>query len=102
MDELHVRMPGIAVSQTLHGRFPTVNRTIIHDQEHTPGVIVGWSRHHLLDQTIKRCDAVAGLTTTEDSSVMDIQSCEVNPGSTPFVSILDATRTTGFTRLSRV
>jgi len=95
MDELHVRMPGIAASQTLYGRFASVDRTIIDNQEHTPGVIVRWSRHHLLDQTIKRCDAVAGLTTTEDSSMMDIQSGEVNPGSAPFVSILDAARATG-------
>jgi hypothetical protein len=99
MYELHMWMPGIAAAQTLHGGFPPVNRTIVHNQEHSPGVIVRWSRHHLLDQTIERRDAVAGLATTEDSSMMDIESREVNPSSAPFVSILDAAWATGFTGL---
>jgi hypothetical protein len=102
MDELHVRVPGIAAAQTLYGRFPTMNRAIVDNQEHAPSVIVRRPRHHLLDQTIKRRDAIAGLATTEDSSVMDIESCEVNPSAAPFVSILNAAWSTGLTGLGRM
>src|ERR1700687_21185 len=95
-------MPRILAVQTLHSCLPAMYRTVIHYPKHTTGVVIGWPRHHLFDQTIKRHDAILGLTPTENSSIVDIQSTEVNPSSTAFVSVLDAARATGLTGFGRM
>jgi hypothetical protein len=68
-----------------------MHRTVIQDPKDTTGLVVGWSRHHLFDQAIKGRDAIDGLAPAEDSGVVDIQSTEINPSPTTFISILDAT-----------
>jgi len=53
------------------------------------GVIVGRSGHDLLDETIKRIDAILGFAATEDSRVMDVQTRNRGPGATAGVFVLD-------------
>src|SRR5258708_24746525 len=76
-----------------------MHRTVIHYPKDTTSIIVGWSRHHLFDQAIKGHNPVDGLAPAEDSGVVDVQSTKINPSPTTFISILDATSTTRFTRL---
>jgi hypothetical protein len=79
-----------------------MHRTVVHNPEDATGIVVGWSRHHLFDQTVKRRDTIYGLAPAEHSGVVDIQSAEVDPSPTAFVPILDARSTARLTRLTRM
>ena len=71
MDESEL---GVAVAQTFDSSDAPVSRAIIYDPKPTAGIIVGRSGHDLLDEAIKRTDAIVGFAATEDSRVMDIQT----------------------------
>jgi len=71
-----------------------MNRTVIDNPKDTTGIVIGWPRHDLFDQPIKRRNSVLGFAPAENSGVVDVQSAEVKPGSAALVSILDARRTT--------
>jgi hypothetical protein len=58
MNELHYRTPRILLTYTLHGPLPAMHRTVVHNPEDATGIVVGWSRHHLFEQTVKRRDAI--------------------------------------------
>jgi hypothetical protein len=77
-DQLRIR-----VLQALHRPGATVSRTIVDDPEDAARIIVGRSRHDLLDQTVKGFDTVVGLAAAKDSGMVDIQRGDVGPGSTP-------------------
>lgn len=79
----------VAVAQTLDSSDAPVSRAIIYDPEHTAGIIVGRSGHDLLDEAIKRIDAILGFAATEDSRVMDVQTRNIGPGPTAGVFVLD-------------
>jgi hypothetical protein len=74
--------------------------TVIHNPKDTAGIVVGWSRHYLLDQSIKWRNSVVGFAPAENSGVVDIQSAEINPCSTALVPILDPSRPTRLAWLS--
>src|SRR6516164_2476338 len=71
---MHESEPGVTVAQTFNSSDAPVNRTIIYDPEHPAGIIVGRSGHDLLDEAIKRIDAILGFAATEDSRVMNVQT----------------------------
>jgi len=62
---------------------------IIYDPEHPAGILVGRSGHDLLDEAIKRIDAILGFAATEDSGVMDVQPRNIGPGAAAGVFVLD-------------
>jgi hypothetical protein len=99
---MHNRTSRISLTQALYGSFPAVHRAVVHNPEDATGIVVGWSRHHLFDQTVERRDTIYRLAPAEHSGVVDIQSTEVNPSPTAFVSILDTARTARLTWLSRM
>jgi hypothetical protein len=66
-----------------------VSRIIIYDPEHTAGILVGRSGHDLLDEAIKRIDAILGFAATKDSRVMDVQTRNIGPGAAASVFVLD-------------
>ena len=86
MDESEL---GVAVAQTFDSSEAAVSRAIIYDPEHTAGIIVGRSGHDLLDEAIKRIDAILGFATTEDSRMMDVQTCYIGLGAAAGVFVLD-------------
>ena len=67
-----------------------MSRAIIYDPEHTAGIIVGRSGHDLLDEAIKRIDAILGFAATEDSRVMDVPTRNLGPGAAAGVFVLDS------------
>ncbi|HTT18126.1 MAG TPA: hypothetical protein VMG82_04230 [Candidatus Sulfotelmatobacter sp.] len=81
---------GVAVAQTFYSSDAPVSRAIIYDPEHTAGIIVGRSGHDLLDQAIKRIDAILGFAATEDSRMMDVQTRDIGPGAAAGVFVLDS------------
>src|ERR1051325_11750232 len=85
---------GIRVLQALHRPGATVSRTIVDDPEDAARIIVGRSRHDLLDQTVKGFDAVVGLAAAKDSGMVDIQRGDVGPGSTTKIFVLNLHRAT--------
>jgi hypothetical protein len=84
--------------QTLHGSGTAVSRTVVYDPEDAASIVVRRSRRYLLDEPVKGSDPILGLTTAQDSGMVNIQTDDVSPGSTPevFVFHLHGTaRTTG-------
>ena len=100
MNELHDGTSRISLTQSLDSSLPAMYGTVVYNPEDATGIVVGWSRHHLFDQTVKRRDAIDRLAPAKHSGVVDIQCAEINPSPTAFVSILDAASTAGLTRLS--
>ena len=86
---MHESELGVAVAQTLDSSDAPVSRAIIYNPEHTASIIVGRSGHDLLDEAIKRIDAILGFAATEDSRVMDVQTCNIGPGPAAGVFVLD-------------
>jgi hypothetical protein len=58
MDELYDRAPRIWSAPAFHRPLPAMHGTVVHDPEDTTSIAVGWSSHHLLDQTVKRRDTI--------------------------------------------
>jgi hypothetical protein len=54
------------------GAPPARHRTVVHHPEDATGSVVGWSRHHLFDQTVKRRDTLYRLAPAEHLGVVDI------------------------------
>jgi hypothetical protein len=86
---MHESELGVAVAQTFDSADAPMSRAIIYDPENTAGIIVGRSSHDLLDEAIKRIDAILGFAATEDSGVMDIQTRKIGPGAAAGVFVLD-------------
>jgi hypothetical protein len=72
MDELYNRAPRISLAQAFHSPLPAMHGTVVHDPEDTTSIVVGWSSHHLLDQTVKRRDTVYRFAPAEHSGVVGI------------------------------
>jgi hypothetical protein len=49
--------------------------------------VVRRSRHYLLEQPVKGSDPILGLATAKDSGMVNIQTDDVSPGSTPGVFV---------------
>jgi hypothetical protein len=47
------------------------------------------ARHHLLDESVKGCDAILGFTAAKNSGSVDVQCREVGPRTAPKVLVLD-------------
>src|SRR5260370_32176405 len=52
-------------------------------------MVVGRWSHHLLDEPVKRCDAILRFTAAKDSGVADIQPGDIGPGAAAEVLVLD-------------
>jgi len=87
MNELHDGTSRISLTQSLNSPLPAMYRTVVYNPEDATGIVVGWSRHHLFDQTVKRRDAIDRLAPAKHSGVVDIQCAEINPSPTAFVQI---------------
>ena len=57
-----------------------MGRAIVHDPKDLPSIVVRWSRHHLLDESVKRFNAIARFTAAKDSGAVDIQGSNIGPG----------------------
>lgn len=57
-----------------------MGRAIVHDPKDLPSIVVGRSRHHLLDESVKRFNAIARFTAAKDSGAVDIQGRNIGPG----------------------
>src|SRR5215470_7677364 len=86
---MHESELGVAAAQTFDSSDAPVGRAIIYDPEHTAGIMVGRSGHDLLDEAIKRIDAILGFAAPEDSGMMDIQTRYIGPGAAAGVFVLD-------------
>jgi len=86
---MHESELGVTVAQTFNSSDAPVSRAIIYDPEHPAGIIVGRSGHDLLDEAIKRIDAILGFAATEDSRVMNVQTRNIGPGPAAGVFVLD-------------
>ena len=64
-------------------------RTVVHDPEDATGVVIRRTHHHLLDETVKGCDAILRFATTEDFGPVDVQRCDVGPSAATEVLVLD-------------
>src|SRR5271157_3009100 len=64
-------------------------RAIVHDPEDATGVVIRRSCHHLLDKPVKGCDAILRFAAPKDSGPVNIQRCDIGPGTTTEVLMLD-------------
>ena len=71
---------------------PRVRTPVVDDPKDTPGIVVGWACHDLLNQTIKGGAASGGFAAAEDTGTMNVESCDVGPGSAAAILIFDAHR----------
>jgi len=92
----------IAIPQALHGAGSTMGGTVVDDPEDAAGVVVRRAGHDLLDQAIKRRDAVFGLAAAEDSGVMYVERGDVGPGTATKILMLDMHDCARATSLRRV
>src|ERR1700680_2755405 len=86
---MHKFEMGIAIAQTLRSFEAPVRRAVINNPEHAAGVVIGRPCHDLLHQTIKGSDTIFGLTTSEDSGVVDIQARKRGPGAATEIFVLN-------------
>ena len=84
----------ICALQALHGPEAAVSRTVVDDPEDAASVVVGRSSHDLLDEAVKRLDAILLFAATKDPGMVDIQTGDVGPGPAPKVLVLDLHRAT--------
>src|SRR5262252_1921904 len=92
----------IRALQTLHRSGATVSGTVVDDPEDAASIVVWGASHYLLDQAVKRCDAVFRLAAAKDSGVMDVQARDVGPGAASKVFVFYPHRVTWAARTSRV
>lgn len=86
---MHERQTGVAAAQTFHGSDAAMSGAVVHDPEDTTGIVVGWSCHDLVDQSIKGCDAIFGFTTAENSGVMHVEGGDIGPGAAAKIFVFD-------------
>jgi hypothetical protein len=48
----------IESSKALNGFGSAVDRAVVHDPEDSTGIVVMWAGHPLLDEPVKRCNAI--------------------------------------------
>ena len=92
----------IKVLETFDRSSASMSGAIVDDPKHATRVIVGRPCHDLFDQTIKRRDAVAPLTTPKDTSVVNVKCGKVGPGTAAIVFVFDVYPGTGPASLRRV
>ena len=68
---------------------------VVHDPEHSPRTVVGWSRHDLGDEVVEVGDSRPGNATAEHLGAVDIPGCDVGAGTFAGVFVLDAHRLIG-------
>ncbi len=86
MNEDEVR---VSTLQALNSPGTAVSGTVVDNPEDTASIVVRRSGHHLLDQAVKRGDAVLDLAAAKDPGVVDIQPGNVGPGPAAKVLMLD-------------
>jgi len=86
---MNQRQARVETAQTFCGSGSTMCRAIVHDPEDAAGVVIRRSCHHLLDEPVKGCDAVLSFAAPKDSGPVNIQRCNVGPGATTEVLMLD-------------
>ena len=69
-----------------------MSRAVIDNPEDPTSLVVGRSRHHLLDESVERRYAVFLLTASEDTSPMNIKRRQVRPGAAALVFVFHAHR----------
>jgi len=80
------------VFESRDGSLATVRAPIVDDPKDTPGIVVGRASHDLLDKTIKGGDASSCFATAKDTGTMNVESCDVGPGSATTILMFDAHR----------
>src|SRR5579864_5987012 len=86
---------GVPPLESRHGARSPMSRTIIHDPEDAPGLIVRGPGHDLIHQPIKRSNPILRLAATEHPGVVDIEGSQVSPGTATLVFMLDPHRAMG-------
>ena len=78
--------------QALHGPGAPVSRTVVDDPEDAASIIVRRSSHYLLNEPVKRLNAIFLLAAPKDPGIVNIQTRDVGPGPAPKVLVLDLHR----------
>jgi len=86
---MHEREARIAVAQTRDGSVATVRRTVIHDPEDAPGIVIRRSGHHLFNEPVKGGDAILRFTAAKDAGSVDVQGGDIGPGPAAGVLVFD-------------
>ena len=74
------------------GSLATVRTPIVNDPKDTPGFVVGRASHDLLNKAIKGCDTSGCFAAAKDTGTMNVESCEIGPGSATTILMFDAHR----------
>ena len=74
------------------GSLAPVRTPIVDDPKDTPGIVVGRASHDLLDKTIKGGDASGCFATAKDTGTMNVESCDIGPGSATTILMFDPHR----------
>jgi len=69
-----------------------MGRAVINDPEHPAGLAVGLLAHDLIDEAVERSAAGLGFAAPEQLGAMDVPGCQIGPGASPFVFMLDVDR----------
>jgi hypothetical protein len=72
INELHNWTPRILLTEAFHCPLAAMHRTVVHNPEDAPGIVVWWTRHHLFDQTVKWRDTIYRLAPAKHSGIVDI------------------------------
>jgi hypothetical protein len=66
-----------------------MRRAVVDDPEDATSVLIRRSRHHLLDEPVKGCDAILCFAATENPGPVDVQRGDIGPGAATEVLMLD-------------
>jgi len=72
-----------------------VSRTVVDNPEDAAHIVVWRSCHDLLDQAVKRLNAVLLFAVAKDPGVVNIQTGNVGPGPAARILVLDLHRAAG-------
>lgn len=81
--------PGIAFSQASDARLAAMRRTIVDYKINAARLVVGWLAHHLCEKPLKGDDARLLFATTKEFRAMHVHRCQVRPGTTTLVLVLN-------------
>jgi hypothetical protein len=75
------------------GSLTAMRTSLVDDPKDTPGVVIGRASHDLLNQAIEGCDASGCFAAAKDASTMNVEGCDVSPGSATPIFMFNAHRT---------
>ncbi len=76
-------------AKPLGGLVSTVRGAVVDNPEDSSGLAIGAASHGLSHQSVEGDDAVLALAAAEELGAVDIERGQVDPGSEPFVLVLD-------------